>query len=574
MFLVLGAGVRAEGQERGTGISASNLNGTTQQDATGNTSAQSGAHNYVLLNPQAGNFPQQPGEIKLTRMPANLGLRGLADSAQYKNMLRGMVTSQVPVMFQTMMMVENGAATGYIGALQSVSNLLGNSVQAADLELKMRHIADSSGAAERAYVNAVYDGLKAQSANQGQSLWPVGLFYASGDRLDDAGLTPKHKIESEFKRHKDGGASVSDNLPESKRSSNSGAQIDLVETVFKGTEGDSVADKYKTIVQKIVGGVTAQTEGADRSSPALMIKTVYVKPSLEATVDKSDYNPLDGPPLPDKVFGINVERENKRKETWKAMYELLGFYCVFKRDNGNLGQEMFTQKKFASQRLDTAGAEAMNKISSKNLKISLNLLDQIFKIWVQTTIDSTQPTKINCDFSNAEAEMPEDGSVNNSGDSCETAEKAKRCRRNKWLYRLVDILALDKLIDESRAAYEYTMQQALSADVSTAQMLNTLFCSSFMSKSSSDNGNQQCNLAFYFDSINGMNRQRWNDQLEATAKLAQSLGGSSNFRFQPNNSLAAASGSTDAAGDADPGGGSGGGGSGSGSGSGLGGGGE
>jgi hypothetical protein len=275
--VLVGGGYNAQAQDSQP-INARVITGGAGSDATGNTNAPTRGQSLVLLNPSAGSFPQQPSEIKLTRMPANLGLRGLADSAQYKNMLRGMVTSQVPVMFQTMMMVENGAATGYIGALQSVSNFLGNSVQAADLELKMRHIADNSGAAERAYVNAVHEGLKEQSADKGRALWPVGLFYASGDRLDDEALNDdKHRIISPLKNHPRGGAAFADYLPTDRRPANNEA-VDVVDTVFKDSDGNSVAANYKNIVRDVVGRVLAKTENSDSSDPAVIVKREFVRP--------------------------------------------------------------------------------------------------------------------------------------------------------------------------------------------------------------------------------------------------------------------------------------------------------
>jgi hypothetical protein len=89
----------------------------------------------------------------------------------------------------------------------------------------------------------------------------------------------------------------------------------------------------------------------------------------------------------------------------------------------------------------------------------------------------------------------------------------------------------------------------MTADASTAEYVNQLFCSSLVAHQHSSSSQSQCNIGFWFDSMAGLNRQRWSDQLEATAKLAQSLGGSSNFRFQPNNSLTATGGAFDSAGD-------------------------
>lgn len=553
------------------------LNNSAAEEVTGNTGATS-VKQSITLPYDAGKFSDKPAETKITRMPAHLGFRGLADSKEYKKMFREMVSSEVPTLFQTMMMVENGAANGYLGAIQSVSSLLGNTVQSADLELKMRHIADPSGASERDYVNAIHDGLK--NNQNGKYLWPMGIFYASGDRLDKEGLKEEHKLNSPFIPHPRGGASLVQHLPQEQRPGN-GANADatewkLSEVIFKDGANDQRTQKIKAFFTEAIGDIKFEDPSQNKDDPAVQIKATYVKPTKKETVKKgggtgaaSLSSAADGSmttmsnvstmaagnddfPVPDEVYGVNVLREEIRKKTWEDMYKLLGLYCEFKKENGNKGLKLFN-KKFASEWIDMAGGNLMEDVSSNNLKVSLNVVDQIFKLWVQTTTDANQPTKINCNFENAEAEMPEDSEANEGGDSCEGADKAKKCRRNKWLYRFVDIIALDKLIDKSRDAYEKAMQTALTVDASTAQYVNQLFCNSFLANTSSESNQNQCNIGFYFDSISGANRQSWSDQLEAAAKLAQSLGGSSNFRFQPNNSLSAAGGSYDSAGDADPG---------------------
>jgi hypothetical protein len=547
----------ALGVEAQESIPEGRLDNSAAEEVTGNTNAMSPKQG-ITLPVGAGNFSDKPGETKLTRMPANTAFRGLMDSKEYKKMLRELVTSEVPTLYQTMLMVENGAATGFMGSVQSVSQLFGNSMQSAQLELKMREVASPESAKQ--YVNAVHDGVKKQKGKS-ENLWPVGLFYASGDKITEP-LDDKYKLRDPYNRADDGGASIVQHLPEDSRpdGKEDATTYKLSEVVFKqgtGASSDPREEKIKTFFTDVIGDaeIKKDTSGSDKDNPAIQTDTKYIKPKKKATVEKKSGNSTAGGnefPMPDEVFGVNVMLEEIRKETWKDMYQLLGLYCEFKKENGNKGLKLFN-KKFVSEWIDMAGGDLMKKVSSTNLKVSLNVVDQIFKLWVQTTTDANQPTKIDCKFENAEEEMPKDSEVNDGGDSCEGAEKARKCRRNKWLYRFVDTISLDKLIDQSRDTYETAMRNALTIDVSTAGQVNKLFCNSFLATQSSEVNESQCNIGFYFDSISGLNRQRWNDQLEAAAKLAQSLGGSSNFRFQPNNSLSAAGGSYDSAGDADPG---------------------
>jgi hypothetical protein len=541
------------------------------RDVTGNTGAMP-PNPLGGVSLDAGKFSDEPGEQRQIRLPSHIAFRGLMDSKEYKSMLKGMITSQVPVMYQTMMMVENGAATGFMGSIESVSLLLGNATDSAQLEMAMRRVAGPE--AERQYVNAVYDGLKAQQG-KAEYLWPVGLAYSSGDKISERLDPGKYRLEEPYIRDsQNGGASLVQHLPTNARG-NDPKKWRLSEIVFGQGASDQRTEKIKTFFTQVVGDVEySRDDSAQADDPRIMVKVNWVRPTLRASVEKSGAATVAAKmflassnsittmqstspaspgqnmlPMPDEVFGPHVQKEALRKKTWEKMYQLLGAYCEFKKTNGNQGLQLFN-KKFASEWVDTVDSKLMNDLSSNNLKVSLNMVDQVFKIWVQTTTDPTQPTKIQCNFDNAAQEMPKGFEESDGGDSCEGADKARKCRRNKALYRIVDILADDKLIDEAKDVYEKAMQQALNKDVSTAGLVNKLFCNSFLTNDSGDGAlNSQCNIGFWFDSASGLNRQRWNDQLEATAKLAQSLGGSSNFRFQPNNSLSVAGGDFDSAGD-------------------------
>jgi hypothetical protein len=331
----------------------------------------------------------------------------------------------------------------------------------------------------------------------------------------------------------------------------------------------------KQFFTQVVGDIKFQLPSDHKpDDPAVMVKTEFIKPTLKASLNKqsntkslaagtdSSMTTMSSTATmnadntnfeaPNEIFGLNVKYDDLRKETWRNMYKLLGAYCEFKKSTENQNKDLF-EKDFVNKKIEQSHPGLLNQVSSNNLKVSLNVIDQIFKLWVQTTTDPRQPTLIQCQFGDAESDMPEDGSVTESGDTCKEGE-AKKCRRNKWLYRFVDIIALDKLIDQSKETYETAMRGALSVDTATALSVNQLFCASLQQQSSNRQDPLQCDIGFFFDSVSGYNRQRWSDQLEAAAKLAQSIGGSSNFRFQPNNSLATgAGGSTDSRGDVSPG---------------------
>jgi hypothetical protein len=78
-------------------------------------------------------------------LPPLKGFRQLADAAPIKEMYKELINKEVPVLFQTMMMVENGAATGFIGSMGAVSNLMNNTIQTQQFQLQLMDLTDTTG---------------------------------------------------------------------------------------------------------------------------------------------------------------------------------------------------------------------------------------------------------------------------------------------------------------------------------------------------------------------------------------------------------------------------------------------
>jgi hypothetical protein len=250
---------------------------------------------------------------------------------------------------------------------------------------------------------------------------------------------------------------------------------------------------------------------------------------------------------PTEVLGTAAAVVKERDNVWEALKVLLQSYCQFKLMNENSGVDARDfSKQFSSKILQDA--ESFRKASSNRLKLSMTLLDSIFKVWVQLSSDPQTPTKIQCDF--ASNPMPENLQANSQGaDSADS--DPKNSRRNKMLYRFADTIARDRVVDDLRTAYEVAIQQAMSSDGSVAIQINNIFCSALAGSvsSSSSDAPALCDIGYTTESLSADNQQRWNAMIEELFKLAQNLSASSNFRFDPNHSYHAAGGSTDASGD-------------------------
>lgn len=109
------------------------------------------------------------------------GFMQVANSDDVAKMVKGMIKMKVPVMYQTMMMVENGAATGFIGAMGNMNGLLGSTMQASQLQLAMYEAIDPGGQRAHEYGKAVYEGLQIEGHNNS---WPMALWAANSDQLE------------------------------------------------------------------------------------------------------------------------------------------------------------------------------------------------------------------------------------------------------------------------------------------------------------------------------------------------------------------------------------------------------
>jgi hypothetical protein len=117
----------------------------------------------------------------------------LADSEDVQKMLKSLIAKKVPTLYQTMMMVENGAATGFIGSMQTINGLLDATIQTSSLQLQMYDAFDNTGLGKKAYGKAIYDNLQKP---QQKNAWPLALWAANEDVVDPdkvANKNPQYK---------------------------------------------------------------------------------------------------------------------------------------------------------------------------------------------------------------------------------------------------------------------------------------------------------------------------------------------------------------------------------------------
>jgi hypothetical protein len=517
---------------------------------TSGTASGVGANEPATVRPsmQGGHFRQIPARVDaLTHLPPMLAVRGISDSEQMKKVLRSMITSQVPVMYQTMMMVENGAATGFVGSMKTVSKLLNNVTNSAQLEIRMKQISDPTGAEALGYANSIHKGMKEQEAVQGKNLWPVGIFYASGDRLDTAPLKSGETIK-EKPDPKAGGSSKLDAVQKSSSGSapNPGSpaasnEIKLSEILWGGytdtaagpnaPQSTNFADD-KNFQTLLVGDIVMQKGNTSQGQPTSEAKVIF----KDAEFKVKDKNPPEGRTGDQYLRGFHYWKHKTKREMWRKTYMLMEEYCSFKADNENRGKKLFAKLTPASK----ITPEMIKNTSSPSFKWTVNLLDIFFKIWVETrSMDPRIPTKIECDFENpdADASMPEDYKAPDAKfDNC--TENPKYCTRNKWILRLVDLIAEDRVIADFKNWHESAINHALGQHPWVAMKVEELLCTSLRAGRTVENVQSKdivlCDSSAWLESLAEENRQRWVKILTDLSKMAQNAVGSSAFRPQPN----------------------------------------
>jgi hypothetical protein len=497
------------------------------------------------------------GSSAAVRIQAMKGVQILADSSDLKQMIKRMISSQVPVMYQTMMMVENGAATGFMGSMHTVSNLMDNQIQAASLELAVREISPDQGADPLAFVGSMRQGIQQAQGKTYNNAWPVALLHASGDSFDPPD-TKTQRLDG-FVRNPAGGAGPADmftNVEDGKvqgpppgappAGGSTASDKKLSDILFnKALTGREDNNSLKGEVLKYLGDVTIETiKAGDKESPAPYAELKFVP----ATEKGGPSNKLQG-------FQLR-EYENKLK-IWEQWYKALYAYCDFKSTNPNSnsggGFPQIFSKKRPSEVITT---EMITKGSARDITMSIPTIDLLFKLFVINT-NHSDPTKLDCATLQGSAQdtMPDKYEPPQAGgsDDCK-GDSAKKCLRNKVLYRLVEMIARSRTLDEFKKWYLELFVRGDSVNNYVQFQVANMTCQALGVPKGV--GMDLCDPLLVLDNWAAVNRERWVRHVTELTKLAQFTGGSAVFRgsFNNNSNFSANEGGFDSAGDANPGG--------------------
>lgn len=401
-----------------------------------------------------------PEEVIVPRLPPMRAVRQLSDSDDLKTMYKELITTKVPVLFQTMMMVENGAATGFIGSMNAVNGALNNTIESQDLYLKLLDSADSSGAQRYAYIKSTVESQQ----NKNKGVWPAALMYAAGDTFKKE---DEPKLE-QYQKNQNGGSSSSDLSSTGTGSGGgsggggsggggSGGQgFKLLDAIFTPQPGENASqiqrelNDQKEAWKKWIGDF--QTE--PKQSQGETIGVLEDKQEYKKATEFDQLSQADK----DQCKNIyNYHLHTVRVKTWETLNEVMKQYCEFKKGKENYDKDIF-EKVRPQDKIQKTGA--WKKSQSPDVKVTINLIDQFFKLMlVRKPLD-----EVDCsDFKGDEQSMPvpngkkcEDVSFNASNDDSNnsnqnqgfdncTGDGAKTCLRNVLLYKITKFIAASKV---------------------------------------------------------------------------------------------------------------------------------
>jgi hypothetical protein len=406
-------------------------------------------------------------EYNLANIPirSNQGFMQVMDLKETQDMLKGMINKKVPVLYQTMMMVENGAATGFIGSVASVNALLSSTMQASQLQLSMYEAMDPNGDGARRYIANVYNELQDEKH---KDVWPLALWGANKDVLDPSKLqavNPNPSYNAARVENRKGGPSLDPRVktePAEAEKASEKEKIKLSEVLFEEPEKaqGKGKDQYKNDSNevkafreefvKLLGDIESEVQVR---GGAQLVVSKFLAPTNEGELRALEL----------------IDRDNAVK-AWTGLQVVLKAYCEFKAGDENYTKEMFEKTRPASIFDQTGGIfgigsgligadvkQAREDASAPDIPLTINFIDQIFRLMVN---GKEIVEKSDCDQFKKEAKDMPDATKDASGGSAGGAatfddckKEPKECLRNKV------VLNAARIVARSRTLHRYANMQ-------------------------------------------------------------------------------------------------------------------
>jgi hypothetical protein len=403
-------------------------------------------------------------------LPPLKGFRQLADAAPIKEMYKELINKEVPVLFQTMMMVENGAATGFIGSMGAVSNLMNNTIQTQQFQLQLMDLTDTTGQMKYAYAGGINKAIK-----DGAKTWPQALYMVNGDSAKDNGGS-----SAKFSDLQKSEPFTLIGLPSNQLKKNDpnnktgdGSKQLLTELLFATKEGgadtehdNKEIEDLKKEYKDMVGDLELEIEKGqgDTDQIGRLLKVNYKK--AEPKDDK-------------QRWGLQKKVYKESDKVWKSLNKMLKELCEFKKTNENM-EKGPTQKEIPANKAGFWDEKTRKNASAPDITVTAFMMDEIWaafqpkglmegvKCEEEFKADSKFPDGTN--FQQPDEKDPE---------SCSggQGDEIKPCLRNRIMVHMAS------MIGRSRAYHSYMnlylWSSRFAKDQATTSLNEQLFQSTF-----------------------------------------------------------------------------------------------
>jgi hypothetical protein len=387
-------------------------------------------------------------------LPPLKGLQQIMNSPVTKNLLKDLTASEAAVLMQTYMMVENGAATGFMGSVNIGSNLMTNLLDTQNYQLALLEASDDTGKLKKAYVARVAQEMQ---AGTNKDVWPAALYIASGEDGQKAQETMQDLSAGQKAYDLGSLTAANGGSPLALGTSSNDSQI-FTELLFVNNTGGGGAststgslapssgaqassykneqlDLLKKDFRELVGDVEIKMTSSGPSKYARNVDLNFIAP-------KADQQGRRG------VAAVNWQEV---QVVWENLHVILAQYCQWKQSNPNQNKEVFkmetdtTTSKIGEK--DAIG-NPWELVSAPDMPMSMNVIQQLYKMYEHTK----RASDVKCsDFADlAKPDSIPDQETENTG-----TENLNDCGPKKGCYRNRVALQISYLVARSRTLHTY-----------------------------------------------------------------------------------------------------------------------
>ena len=428
-------------------------------------------------------------------LPPLKGLAQILNSSVTKQLLKDLTASETTVLMQTYMMVENGAATGFMGGMNIGSNLMSNMIQSQDFQLKLLEATDDTGKMKEAYINKI---AKVMQEGSNKDVWPAALYIASGD---------------------DGKAANAPQMKDLTATTGPGATTGPYDLELVNTAGERSGD-LRTLSDMLfvtgkedgngapsLGGSSYSNEKIEelRKDFVTLVGDVEIKLDNSKSKFARDVKISYKAPEADRsrrgVARLNWEEV---QVVWTSINTLLYEYCKWKASDPNLNKKPFKEMETTTTTTKIGEGQGEKNpwqfASAPDLTFTQNVLDQIMHLYMaHRPVGDYQCDALKLD----ETGIPEQGAASSDDQkNLNDCGPKKGCLKNRAVLHLSYMIARSRTLHTYRSLY--TIAGRFVTEPLAGELLNRLFNRAFSGMNVE--AELEANRGRYYDFVTHMSK--------------------------------------------------------------------